>query len=253
MSVCSPRRFHPRSLAIVGQAVLLAFALTAALPGAAFAQGDDDTHFGVGVSFAPNWKSRNDMLATIGLEEDSGSFEGSEFTIGFVRGRTLGGDWGVSYVRKPFKDTSQTSSSSDSGSCGTGCTFSNSQTVTTTFNDVYLRGIEVHFAPVFVTIADRVQIGMHIAGGIAVPEGTIDETFAFTSSSTFQGQTFTDTFSDSSTSPAKDVLFSKIPLFKVEVQGAVILAPGLKLKVSGGLNNPGMGVRVGAVYLFGAN
>lgn len=229
-----------------------ALMLTCLLPASSAAQGDDDPHFGVGGSVSPFWKSRSDLVATVGLE-DVGTIEGTELSIGFVRGRTRGGDWGVSFVRKPFKDTTSSITESGTDECGPSCSSSFSQTRTTAFENVYLRGIEVHWSPAFVTIGGRVQIGMNIAGGIAVPEGTVTETFDTTTSSTFQGQTFTNHFTDSHSSPAKDVLFSKVPLFKVEAQGAVILAPGLKVKVSGGLNNPGLGIRIGAVYLFGAN
>ena len=248
----SVRSSESRSLAAVCQTLIAALLVTCALPAPAAAQGDDDQHFGVGVSFAPFWKSRNDLLFTVGLE-DTGTYEGTEFTIGFVRGRTRGGEWGVSFVRKPFKDATGVFTESGADECGPSCTFSFSSTQTTTLEDVYLQGIEVHWAPSFVTISNRLQIGMNIAGGIAVPKGTITQTFDQTSTSTFQGQTNTNTSSDSFTSEANEVMYGTVPLFKVEAQAAVILAPGLKVKISGGLNNPGLGMRIGGVYLFGAN
>lgn len=251
MAVSFSRRFHTRRWSVAGYALLLAL-LTGVTPAPAAAQGDDDPHFGVGVSFAPFWKSRSDLLVTTGLE-DVGTIEGTEFSIGLVRGRTRGGEWGVSFVRKPFKDSTTVFQEQSTQDCGPSCVSSFSSTRTTRFDAVYLRGVEVHWAPAFVTIGGRVQIGLNVAGGIAIPEGTVHDTVDFTSSSTFQGRTFTDAFSDSFSSPAKDVLFGKVPLFKVEVQGALILAPGLKVKISGGLNNPGMGMRIGATYLFGAN
>jgi hypothetical protein len=255
--VCPVR---PATPSFVRTLTTLAVLLVCAWPAPVLAQGDDAKHFGVSVSFSPYWKSRNDLLFTMGLE-DRGTFEGSEFTVGMVRGRTFGGEWGVSFVRKPFKDTTTVTeeTNSDSGQCGTGCSFSftNTTTRTTTLHDVYVQGIEVHWAPSFVTISNRVQIGMNIAGGIAVPKGTIEETIESVSmnTNTFNGQTTTNTntFSDSDSLPANEVMYGKVPLFKVEAQGAVILAPGLKVKVSGGLNNPGIGIRIGAVYLFGAN
>jgi hypothetical protein len=242
-----------RSMASVRKTLSLALLMIPFLPTPAVAQAaSEQQHFGVNVSFAPFWKSRNDLLFTMGLE-DTGTFEGTEFSIGFVRGRTLGGDWGVSYVRKPFKDATGVFSDSGTDECGAGCTTTFSQTQTTSFEEVYVRGVEVHWAPTFVTISNRLQIGMNIAGGIAVPEGTITQTFEQTTTATFQGQTFTDTSSDSFTSPANEVMYGKVPLFKVEAQVGVILAPGLKFRVAGGLNNPGLGVRIGAVYLIGAN
>lgn len=53
--------------------------------------------------------------------------------------------------------------------------------------------------------------------------------------------------------PATDVLFPVVPLIKVEAAGAVILAPGLKVRVSGGMNYPSKAAfSIGAVYLIGA-
>jgi hypothetical protein len=253
-------RLHPFPHIFAPALTLAMFLATCAWPAPALAQGDTSKHFGVGVSFSPYWKSREDLMVTVGLE-NTGTIEGTEFTIGMVRGSMRGGEWGVSFVRKPFKDSTVVSQDeySDSGQCGTGCSYSSTGTTTrtTTFTDVYLQGIEVHWAPSFVTISNRFQIGMHIAGGIAVPKGTIDKTVdsVTTSTNTFNGQTttFTDTHSHFESLPANEVMYGKVPLFKVEAQGAVILAPGLKVKVSGGLNNPGMGIRIGAVYLFGAN
>lgn len=245
-------RFQARPRSFPGYALLLALLYACVTPAPAAAQGDDDPHFGVGVSFAPFWKSRGDLLVTTGLE-DVGTVEGTEFAIGLVRGRMRGGEWGISFVRKPFKDSTSVFQEQDTQDCGPSCISSATFTQTTRFDAVYLRGVEVHWAPAFVTIRDRVQIGLNIAGGIAIPEGTFHQTIDFTSSATFPGGTFTDSSSDSSSTPAKEVFFGKVPIFKIEVQGAVILAPGLKLKISGGLNNPGMGMRIGATYLFGAN
>jgi hypothetical protein len=52
---------------------------------------------------------------------------------------------------------------------------------------------------------------------------------------------------------AKDEWLAIFPLAKLEAEGAVILAPGLKVKIAGGLNFPSLGARVGVVYLIGAN
>jgi hypothetical protein len=125
------RSFKSRSLAAVYRTLIAALLLTCALPAPAAAQGDDGKHFGVSVSFSPYWKSRNDYLVTMGLE-DVGTLEGTEFTVGMVRGRTFGGEWGVSFVRKPFKDSTTVTeeTNSDSGQCGTGCSFSFTSTTT---------------------------------------------------------------------------------------------------------------------------
>jgi hypothetical protein len=102
--------------------------------------------------------------------------------------------------------------------------------------DVFLQGAEAHWAPALVTFDNRVQIGLNLGSGFAVPRGEVEDTT--------NGQT--------TIFPAKDVLNSVIPLFNAEVQGIVIVRPGFKVKVSGGLNLPSkFAVRVAAVYLFG--
>ena len=63
----------------------------------------------------------------------------------------------------------------------------------------------------------------------------------------------TQTQTDSESGPAKDYIFGIQPLFKLEIVGAVIAAPGLKITFGGGLNAPStFAFSVGAVYLIGA-
>jgi hypothetical protein len=187
--------------------------------------------------------------------EGNGTLEGSEFTVGLVRGRTRGGDWGVSFVRKRFTDTSFVESDFQPEQCSGTPQFcsSFSSTYTDEFVGVYLDGVEFHSFIPFVTIKDRVQIGLNVGGGIAVPKGTVISRSSSTQTTTFNNQTMTFTDNSEFSQEAKEVLFPVVPLGKVEAAVAVILAPGLKVRVSGGLNVPGYSARIGLVYLFGGD
>jgi hypothetical protein len=229
-------------------------------PSRSYAQSTD-SHWGVSASVTPSWKASEGTIKESLLNfEGEGTVEGTEFTIGFVRGSTRGGDWGVSFVRKPFKDGSGTTLVEDDFR----------QTRTT--QDVFLQGVEFHWAKPFVTFADRVQIGVNIAGGIAQPKGDILETqsvpfeippgvpgsFAQQICQSYTEMGITCVLSGgqlvtTELRPAKDVMYSAVPLVKLEATAAVILAPGLKVRFSGGLNMPSNAAfRIAAVYLIGA-
>ena len=231
-----------------GWHVALCVALAVSLAPRTAAAQTKDKHWGVAASISPSWTSIDtfkDMLYV----EGGDPLEGKEFSIGVARGSTLGGEWSVSYVRKPINDMTVTDSEQQCFS--TDNCFSSSSTQT--FRNVYLRGVEYLAAIPFATIKQRVQVGIVVGGGIAVPEGEVTETF--TSTSTFRpapnqplvAQTNTDT----TVSQADEVFFKLQPLGKVEGMADVILAPGLKIRFSGGLNVPGTGFRISGVYLFG--
>lgn len=210
---------------------------------ASAAEAQDESHWGATVSFSPTATAKDGFFKEMLINfEGEGQVRSSEFTVGLVRGSVRGGDWGVSLVKKSFEDGSSsvvTESSCFGSSCST-------FTETRVMRDVLFTGVEFHWAPTFVTIKDRVQVGLNIGGGIAQVSGTIDET------QTDQTSGFPPFFYQEAR-PAKDVLFALQPLLKVEAQGSVIVAPGLKVRIAGGFNAPGMGVRVAAVYLFGAH
>jgi hypothetical protein len=244
MSIC----FVPGKLGL--RAVLPSFVVAAVLSAApAYAQGGNASHWGASVSFTPLWKA-HDQLQELLWAEGEGTLEGSEFTVGLVRGSTRGGDWGVSFVRKPIKDgTTITEVTED--------TTENSRSVSTyrlVFHDVYLQGVEFHGFIPFATIKDRVQIGLNLSGGIAAVRGEIEEAFEFFSEFRLpNGQVITNSDSSVTTSPAKDVIYEYQPLGKVEGQVALIVAPWLKVKAGGGFNMPSaVAFRVGATFLIGA-
>ena len=210
--------------------------LSLMLPGIAAAQ---DTRWGVQASFTPKWTGNESF--TKWIVDGTADVEGSEWTIGFVRGAMNGGDWGLSYVRKPFKDGSTFVENDEECGGPSGCsTFVD----TNTTRGVYLRGVEVHFfIPVY--SKSRFQIGINAGGGAGFFEGDVD----VVSTSQNPGQPpFTDTYTDE----ASEVFWPVTPLIKAEAQVAITVAPGLKIKAGGGLNTPGYAFRIGAMYLFGA-
>jgi hypothetical protein len=233
--------------------VVLLVAVLIGMPVVAAAQ--NDSHWGISGSFTPMWKSVESLRKF--YIEGEGELEGKEFTIGFVRGSTRGGDWGVSFVHKPFTDgVTIVDPGEDTGlTCtGTFCTssfFSSSDTM----RDVKLTGVEFHWFKPFVTIAERIQIGLNLAGGVAQVKGTVEETFTFRTRVTNNGVVIND-INDIQTDlvPAEDVLRGIWGLGKVEGQVAIIVAPAFKIKISGGMNMPAAAsFRVGGVVLFSAD
>ena len=226
-----------------------AFAQASPAPAPAQASPEPPSSWGVFVNFAPSWKGSS-TFTDIFLFDGEGTVEGSDFSIGLARGKTLGGHWGVGYTRKKYKDgTTLVQSESYSEP-----TYSNSSTETLVFHNVYLDAIEFFSFIPFATIKERFQIGLNVGGGAGFPKGTIDSTYV--NVNTFippVGPPQTQTQTDIESGPAKDYIFGIQPLFKLEIVGAVIAARGLKVTFGGGLNAPStFAFSVGAVYLIGA-
>ena len=202
------------------------------------------SHWGPTVSVTPSWTA-NDQWRSLLLSEGNLPMEGSEFTVGIVRGSSGGGDWGVSYVRKRFKD-GLVNNESDSSCSGNFCS---SSAQSETLHSVELTGVEVHWFWAIANIKNRVQLGLNIAGGVASVKGEVEEFRQFSFSGPQlpqQGQT------DHEFVPANEVFYKTQPLAKLEAVAAVVLVPGLKFKVGGGYNAPGPAFRVAMVYLIGA-
>ena len=239
-------RHHVRRTRLAG---LVLAVIIAAVPAAARAQKQEEgSNWGVSVSFVPTWKT-HDQWKKIFITEAPGSTEGSEFSFGLARGKAHGGHWTVSYIQKPYKEGTTVTLVEEFSDGG----FFSRTTETTTYHDVRYTGIEATKYFAFATIKRRVQIGMTVGGGIANVKGTITEVEdQFNRSTAPNGQVFTNTDHFEETLPANEVLFKYQPLFKAEVQGGVILAPGAKVTIAWGFNAPGTGLRIGGVYLFGA-
>jgi hypothetical protein len=221
------------------------------VPAVASAQSPEPSHWGVSFSATPKWEMADQLKELI--EEDNAVVDitGSEFTIGVVRGSQFGGDWGVSFVRKPFKDGSSVVTVEQDCFQSTCLT----STESLIMEGVKLTGVEVHWFWRMVNIKQRVQIGLNIAGGIANVSGTIIETtddFNVTFFNPQTGQITATPRRTVETHDAAEELVERFPLAKLEAMGSIIVAPGLKLKVAGGLNFPAYSFRVGLVYLIGA-
>jgi hypothetical protein len=240
---------------------LLALALPSQTAAQTSAPPDDQKRWGIAASFSPMWKGnltlQQKLFWTDPEEEDPQVLEGSEFTIGFVRGTTRGGDWGVNYVRKPIKDYNSAISEGPI----TDCSGTPQQCYTYSFNaststhNVLVDGVEVHFFLPFVRFANRVQMGLGVGGGVGFSSGTYTSSYSYTTTLTQAGQpTITDSFSDTFTEEAADEIIGAIvPLAKVEFQTAILVARGLKVNVAVGMNLPSaVSFRIGMVYLFGA-
>jgi hypothetical protein len=232
---------------------VLSFLLCGAIPAPARAQANQ-SHWGVNASFTPQWTLMEPLRKL--MFDEQGTLAGREFTIGVVRGSTRGGDWGVSFVRKPFTDGSG-STEVDSECFPPPAQPNQCATMKTTSftRGVYLNGVQVHKFFRFANIKDRVQVGMNVGGGIASVKGQVVETTDGFEVRGFNPQTGRVTLSavhSEETQTAKEELLPLFPLLKVEAAGAVILTPSLKLQIAGGLNFPSRSFRTGVVYLIGA-
>ncbi len=217
-------------------------------------------HWAVSFSDTPSWKIAPFLANALADEGETIDFQGSELTIGFGRGSRRGGDWGVNYVRKPFKDG--VIHTSNDSNCFPGPPPANQQLCNTSHQTdsargVMLTGFEVHWFIAVARIKDRVQIGVNLGGGIANTKGTVHKVEDGSQWQFVQGPNGTGTnvlmpFHNEEDSPAAEELFKKFPLIKIEVEGGVILTPAFKVQIAGGLNFPSTnGVRVILLYLIG--
>jgi hypothetical protein len=211
-----------------------------------------ESSWGVSASVVPTWTVPNgNALFTAMFGADSLDVTGSEFRIGFVRGRTLSGDWGVSFIRRKLKDGSTVSD-----------LFTDSSTANIQQGDVYtlrnvdITGIEIHKFSPFGTIKDRVQIGLVFGGGVGSSKGELDLR-SVSVQTNFVGNTPIFTLVETrETLDAKELVFpgnGLVPLGRLELAVAGIVAPGFKVRASGGLSFPGMHTfSISGVYLIGA-
>lgn len=211
-----------RTQAATGVALLTAILGTSTLANAQPRRN----YWGLEGTVTPKW--RVPEWQKIAFDADSVDLAGKEFRIGVVRGRALGGDWGISYVHRTLNDSAAAVVQSDG------------DVIATTANS--LRGVEIHRYAPFGTIRDRVQIGASFGIGAGWLRGEVLQTRPG---------------SAPQTQPAKllfspgDVDFPVVPLGRLELAAAAIIGPNLKLKASGGLSFPGQQfVSLSVLYLF---
>lgn len=241
----------------VGRLAPFCAALCAALSlttGTSASAQSSESHWGLTGGFTPTWtvpSSAGDLIdRTIDVS-------GSGFEIGLIRGRDLGGDWGLSFVQKRVADSSTVTLSGSATCYAVGVINACSPDVIYAPRGVTIQGAELHKYLPFFTIKGRVQLGTNLAAGVGRISGRADKTES-SLVSTFDpaSRQYVPTFTPRVSSvPAEEMLegYRVVPLAKLELSAAVLVLPGLKVKVSGGLDVPGIRtVGVTATYLFGA-
>jgi hypothetical protein len=195
-----------------------------ALPAPAFAQLDN-TSWGIVVSVAPFWKVPSQLTDLV--PETTLDIKGHDLRVGFVRGKTFGGEWGVTVVQKRISRESVIAVNDGA------------DTVTIRADDAEMLGVELHQFIPFARIG-RTQIGVNVGGGVAQMRGFVTAV-----------ATTADGGSVSATLPFKDFFtlagakFLYFPLATVELAGAAMVGDRVKIRVGGGFNMPG--IQIGSV------
>jgi hypothetical protein len=226
---------------------LLAALCLLAIPTVALAQ--NETHWGAAATFTPQWKVPSQLEE---LFDGNVDLKGTDFAIGIVRGRHLGGDWGLSFIRKKMKDGSVVEKFDQNCDFTNGCFPDGSSFVT---RGVAVNGVELHKYIPFGTIRERVQIGMNFAGGVGSFSGEVEERTLeaeLIPGSRFPGPgRLVETVT---IEPASELLgTSMLPLVKIQLAVGFIVSPMFKIRVQGGLDIPGYELfSITGVVFFGA-
>ncbi len=208
---------------------LLSALALALLPAAAGAQ-DRDSHWGVSFGFTPRWSASQSTMPVGVLWDnvDELDLSGSTLRAGIIRGSELGGDWGISFVRRRFRD-------------GSVVDFTSAGDARYVTDGVSLTGVEIHRFSPFITVAGAVQIGMEYGGGV----GTLAGDAIATNRPGIGVRDVTDALREHG--------IPIVPLARAELAAAVIAAPGVKVRIKGGFNFPGLQTfSVTINYLFGS-
>lgn len=220
-----------------------------------------ESHWGVTASLVPTWSRIPELYEYIWDTDELRPDGTKEFRIGVVRGSDRGGDWSVAFVRNWFRtdqvfdDTFPLITLSDQE--GNIQELGLAGSVFTIPGTVEYVGVKFEKFTPFVTIKDRVQVGLTYGGGIGSLSGTVVEQ-RFEGDVDFPPPNFdpvitneTETFI---ASEAKDFYTpSFVPIGSVEAAVAFILAPGLKARVTGGFSYPNTQVfSITVNYLFGS-
>lgn len=162
--------------------------------------------------------------------------KGSDFRVGVVRGKPLGGEWGVSLVHKRISDDSTMGEFHDR--CEIRSCLPEGDVYR--FDGASLTGVLVHAFIPFATVRRTVQFGISLGAGVAAVAGdATDEARRLSYRAGFAG--FVEFERDASgnviqehtttTIPAKDLIkTTPMPLVDAQVAVSVNVAPGLKLR-----------------------
>ena len=209
-----------------------------------------DSSWGVIGGLTPSWRVPDNAIKNL-FDARAVDLSGSELRIGIVRGQEFGGDWGVSLINKKFKEGSTVTRLSEYDVAEVG-TFPAILGFTTT--DTSLLGVELHKYSNFATIKDRVQIGMIFGGGIGQLRGTVNrhsEVF-INAGDVGQIENFNESVAATELFAPLGFEIKYVPLFRAELAVSGIVAPGLKVRASGGFNMPGTQIfSISAIYYFG--
>ena len=236
-------------------------AQTAATPAPAPppAAGDEISHWGLDASVTPRWKIPSFTINEIAGSGSGATISGSQWSVGFVRGRITSGDWGVSFVHEPVKDGSNghngdTTCGFSNGPLPGGC-FDTSGSVVT--QGVAITGVEIRKFIPFHLIGRRVQVGVEIAGGVGKLSGTLQKTSNNVTSVGFNSAVGLPIGSASTTVTTESVtaeLPATVPLMHFGFVAAVRLHPTVKVRWEVGYLLPGASfARISATYLIGAH
>ena len=240
----------PRSVQGVLAVVLLVLAPTQAV--AQEADPGHESHWGVSGGLVPHWIFPRALAEVWNLDTD---MTGSEFRIGIVRGSDLGGDWGVSFVKKVIRDESIVVLRESACVQLPGGTTPCARGAFHVTQNAGMRGVEAHVFLPFASIKRRVQIGGTFAGGVAEVQGTSDR---FIEHLIVNGSSVTLNTESIGQAPFKQTLqdlpqeWDVVPIGRAAIGVGVLVTPGLKIRGEGGINFPGYHrVSVYAQYLFG--
>ena len=178
-----------------------------------FLETFEEKLWGVQVSFTPEWTALKQFRSLI--QADDVSLAGSEYSVGFARGRMSGGHWGLSLVRERVKK-------------GAVC-FPQEPPCYEPTGSTRLQGLAFNwFLPFGSPFAgDRIQVGMNVDVGAGWFDGMLragDVEMAAGELLRLQGP---------------DGPGAPIPIMRVEFAAGVTVAPGLKVIGSGGYGLPG--------------
>lgn len=174
-----------------------------------------------------------------------------------VRGSDLGGDWSVTFVRNWFATDQVFDDTFEEDVClppdFTTCETVTEGSIFTILGDVEVFAVKYEKFTPFVTIKDRVQIGLTYGVGIGSLRGTVIEQ-RFEAFDPDTGEPIPPTETTIETEIKEFYVLDFVPIGSVEAAVAVVLAPGLKARVTGGFNYPNTQVFSFTFnYLFGAS